>query len=201
MNRGPYIILASQSQARQSMLANAGIVFEALPARIDEESVIEKMLQEGAAKNEIPAALSRAKARHIAAKNVDALVIGSDQILEFEGQVLSKTDTPEMAREKLKMLRGKTHTLTSAVAVVHKDDVLWEYQETATLTMRDFSDEFLDRYCIAAGDALTSCVGAYAIEGLGLQLFEKVEGDHFTILGMPLLSLLHFLDQEQGISL
>lgn len=181
------IILASGSAARKNMLRSAGIDFTVMPADIDEAEVQNNMYGEKA--SDIASALARAKAKHVAAQREDVIVIGSDQVLECGGQIFTKAGTIEEAREKLKTLRGKTHILHSAVSI--NGD--WVHTDSADLTMHDFDDAFLESYLQNAGDILTSCVGAYAIEGIGVQLFEKIEGDYFTILGMPLLPLLNKL--------
>lgn len=192
------LILASGSRARQNMLKSAGIRFAVMPADLNEQAIIDS---HGDNDSDYAAVLAAAKAQHVAQKNPDDLVIGSDQILLCEGRVLSKAKSISEAREKLKFLRGKTHFLTSAVAVAMGDEVLWSYSATAHLRMHNFDDAFLDSYCDNAGDALTACVGAYEFEGLGAQLFEEIEGDYFTILGMPLLALLNYLRDVHNIGL
>ena len=193
------IILASQSKARQDMLRGAGIAFEAKPADLDEAEITAQ--HKDKATEEIASVLAGEKALYISRQNPDALVIGSDQILECEGNRLSKADSKEEAKEKLLQLRGKTHRLISAVSLAQNGEIIWQCEEQASLTMHEFDDDFLDQYCARAGDALTSCVGAYELEDLGVQLFKTIEGDYFTILGMPLLKLLTYLREEQGVSL
>ncbi len=195
------IILASQSQARARMLHSAGIEYVAVPADIDEEALAGKSFAEGCCVEETALFLAREKAEKISAQYPDALVIGSDQILVCEGVLFSKAPNAESAREKLRTLRGKTHALVSGVAVAQNARMIWQIKDHALLTMKHFDDMFLEHYCEKAGPALTKNVGAYALEGLGVRLFERIAGDYFTILGMPLLPLLRYLEQEQGLRL
>jgi septum formation protein len=134
--------------------------------------------------------LAAAKAEAVSRRRPDALVIGADQVLAFEGEILNKPGEISAARTQLQQLRGKTHHQHSGVALAQGGKILWSHCEQATLTMRRFSDAFLDRYLAEAGTSLCGIVGAYEIEGRGIQLFERVEGDHFTIIGLPLLPLL-----------
>lgn len=191
------IILASKSLARQTMLKNAGLIFECQPADID-ESIAQNSTQ---SPTEIAETLAAQKALHVSNNNSDALVIGSDQILECDATILTKAGDNQKASEKLKSLRGKTHHLISAVCVAQNGKTLWQKSARAALTMHDFSDEFLAEYVANAGEALTRSVGAYELEALGVQLFEKIEGDYFTILGMPLLPLLTYLREDHGVGL
>lgn len=190
------LVLASKSIARINMLKAAGLEFEAIPADIDES--LEQ--QAGSDPQDIAQNLAAQKALAVAAKT-DALVIGADQVLELEGEILTKAENEDQAREKLKTLRGKTHHLISAVCVAKDGKVLWQQSQTASLKMAAFDDAFLQSYLEKAGPALTRSVGAYELESLGVRLFEEVKGDYFTILGMPLLPLLTYLKNEQGLSL
>ncbi|MCC6597194.1 MAG: Maf family protein [Alphaproteobacteria bacterium] len=195
------LILASQSRARQEMLHAAGLVFESIPAQIDEEALTRKWQGEGVAAQDIAEKLAEEKAVYIARTNPGALVIGADQVLECGGVLLSKALDAGEAREKLRALRGKTHHLISAFTLVRDGEILCAETQSARLTMRDFDEGFLESYCQKAGDALTKNVGAYALEGPGVHLFEKIEGDYFTILGLPLLPLLKQLRTHHNIDL
>jgi len=194
------IILASRSIARRNMLQNAGLIFESEPADLDEDSITRELLEAGTDIEKIAEELAGRKALHVSGNHPQALVIGSDQTLDFDGKLLSKAKSPEEAKEKLKALRGKTHRLISAASVAQGDKTLWGESECAELTMRDFDDAFLDDYIKVAGEALTQSVGAYEIENEGAKLFSDVEGDTHTILGLPLEKLLDYLQEEHGIA-
>lgn len=183
------------------MLRAAGLSFESLPADIDEDSITAQMLQQNESPKAIASALACQKAQHISQQNPAAFVIGSDQILECDGQLLSKAANAEEAATKLRHLSGRDHSLISAVCVIQDGTILWQDTDCATLTMRDLSDADIAAYTTKAGEALTRSVGAYEIESLGAWLFDRIEGDYFTILGMPLLKLLRYLQDEQGASL
>ncbi len=186
---GRRLILASGSAARRQMLSNAGLVFDVVPADIDEDRVRDVMIG-SATHQQIAIVLAETKALSVAAANPGARVVGSDQVLSTGEQILSKPGSREGARETLRMLRGRMHWLHSAVAVAVGDDLRWRMVESAALTMRDVPDADIERYLDVAGADIFGCVGAYQIEGAGVQLFERVVGDHFTIMGMPLLPLL-----------
>ncbi|MEM6780488.1 MAG: nucleoside triphosphate pyrophosphatase [Pseudomonadota bacterium] len=191
----PRIILASRSKARNAMLRRVGIPFETIPAFINEEEILKQMLQSGIQPEDIAMNLAEEKATVISKEYQDNTVIGSDQVLIFDGHVFQKAQKKDEARQKLKTLRGKTHTLISTVCLAKKGDVIWEARSEATLQMRDFDDAFLEDYLESAGSVLMDCVGCYAIEESGAWLFDKVEGDIFTIMGMPLLPLLGFMKE------
>ena len=190
--RGEYpLILASQSRARQTLLAHAGVPFEAVPAEIDERAV--QQTAGLAAADAIATCLARAKCLSVSAYHPGRFVIGADQTLALGTRLFNKPDGRDQAREQLRTLAGRCHELHSAVAVTCDGQLLLEASSRARMTMRPLGDTEIDVYLAEAGAAVTSSVGAYQIEGLGIHLFEQIEGDHFTILGLPLLPLLAFL--------
>jgi septum formation protein len=189
------LILASQSRARQDLLANAGIAFEAVPAAIDERAVER---QSGlSSPDDVAARLAREKALFISARHPGRYVIGADQTLALGARRFSKPADRAGAAEHLRALAGQTHALHSAVAVARDGEVLFADVATAQMTMRPLAETTIDAYLDQAGTAALSSVGAYQLEGLGIHLFERIEGDHFTILGLPLLPLLEFLRRER----
>lgn len=185
------LVLASKSNIRRTLLAAAGVAVEIAPSDVDERAV------EGEAPSKSPAAvaalLARAKASAVARSRPGRLVLGADQVLALDAKRFTKPADRGAARAQLRELAGRTHELHSAIAFVQDATVLYEHVSTARLTMRTFSDEFLERYLDAAGAAATESVGAYQLEGLGVQLFDSVDGDYFTVLGLPLLAALDFL--------
>jgi len=185
------LILASQSRARQMLLANAGIAFEAIPAEIDERG-----LQKASgllAPDGIAALLAREKALSVSSGHPNKFVVGADQTLALGARLFSKPAGRAQAKEQLTALAGQRHELHSAVAVASDGQVLFEEVAVARISMRRLSEADIDAYLDEAGPAVTSSVGAYQLEGLGIHLFEHIEGDHSTILGLPLLPLLGFL--------
>jgi septum formation protein len=190
------LLLASRSASRQLLLRNAGIAFEAVPADIDERGLQRdsKLTRPG----EVAEMLAIAKALHVSDHFHMRWILGADQTLSLGDRIFSKAAGRADAFKQLKQLAGKTHELHSALAVVRHDQPVWRSVTVARLTMRDLSDNAINKYLDAAGDKVTSSVGAYQLEGLGVHLFEKIEGDHFTILGLPLLPLLDFL-RSQGL--
>jgi septum formation protein len=192
------LVLASKSTARLALLAAAGIAVEVLPADIDERGVEAKASAQDA--GAVAALLAREKARAVAAQRPGRLVLGADQTLALGARRFSKPADRAAAGEQLRALRGKTHALHSAVTVMRDGDVLFEYADAARLTMRLFSDKFLEEYLDAAADAVTASVGGYQLEKPGIQLFERIEGDYFTILGLPMLPLLDFLRRERCLA-
>lgn len=188
--RSPHpLVLASKSLARRHMLVAAGIPVEAMPADIDERAV-EKTLAGTTPAGDIALHLAREKAKAVAARMPGRIVIGADQTLALGTRRFTKPSGTDEARTQLNALRGRTHTLHSAVALISGEELLFEYKDAAQLSMRDVSDDFIEIYLEAAGNTVTESVGGYQLERIGIHLFERVEGDHFTILGMPLLPLL-----------
>ncbi len=192
------IILASASNIRASLLENAGLIFDRIPANVDERQIEEPLLSNGVDPKIIAAELSVAKAKEVSVRNYGAYVVGADQILAFERKRLVKPEDLSVAREQLESFSGKSHALHSAACVVKDGEVIWEGISTAILHVRELSADFLDWYIKRTGSEILSSVGAYQLEAEGVQLFEKIEGDYFTVLGLPLLSLLSFL-REIGV--
>jgi septum formation protein len=189
------LVLASQSLTRQALLANAGIDFEAVAAEIDE-----RVVQQASgllAPGDIAALLARAKALSVSSRQPGKYVIGADQTLAQGERLFSKPAGRPQAKEQLCALAGRRHELHSAVAVARDGEILFETVAIAWMTMRRLGEAEIDAYLNQAGEAVTSSVGAYQLEGLGVHLFERIEGDHFTILGLPLLPLLAFLRSER----
>ena len=190
------LVLASRSAVRAQILRNAGVLFSVQPAQIDESAVKKKM--SGAGGRAIAERLAELKALQISTKHPQDLVLGADQVLELDGEVFSKAETLDAAAIQLRRLRGKKHQLIGALVMARNGSALWRHTEVSTLWVRDFSDAFLGNYLGAEGDTLLGSVGCYRYEGLGAQLFERVEGDYFSILGLSLLPLLAAL-RDQGV--
>jgi septum formation protein len=189
------LILASQSRARQALLANAGIAFEAIPAEIDEREIAR--VSGLSAPGEIASLLAREKALSVSSSQPGRIVVGADQTLALGKRLFSKPADRAQAAAQLRSLAGASHELHSAVAVARDGKIMFETVAVARMTMRQLSEAEINAYLDQAGDAVTTSVGAYQLEGLGIHLFERIEGDHFTILGMPLLPLLAFLRSQQ----
>jgi septum formation protein len=188
------LVLASQSAIRRTVLQSAGIALETRPADIDERGIEARA---GAIEpGDAAALLAREKALAVSRDCPGRLVLGADQTLALGSRRFSKAKDRAGAREQLAALRARTHALHSAIAVARDGDVLFEHVDAARLTMRNFSDAFLDRYLDSVREAATKSVGGYQLEGAGIQLFERVEGSHFTILGLPLMALLDWLRRE-----
>ncbi len=192
-------MLASRSSARQALLAAAQIPFESVAGTIDERLAEAPLREQGASARAIATHLARAKAHSVSVLQRGRLVLGADQTLSFEGRIVSKPATIAEARAQLAGFSGRTHELHSALCVARDGLTLFETVAPARLSCRSFDADFIDRYIEAAGDAVLTSVGAYQIEGLGIHLFERVEGDHATILGLPLLPLLAFLRREGSL--
>lgn len=180
-------ILASGSQIRAQILRQAEIPFDIIKADVDEGVI--KAERTDLNQRDMALCLATAKADPVSRANPEALVLGADQTMELEGDLLDKLPDVSLARTRLKRMRGRPHCLHSGLALLRNGETVWSLQQTSTIHVRDFSDAFLDTYLERAGDALTASVGAYAYEGLGAQLFEKVDGDYYAILGLPLLPL------------
>lgn len=200
MTTAPPLILASGSSTRRQLLAGAGVTFTVQPADIDEEALKQELLDKAYDPKAI--ALTLAKAKAIARSDeTEGFVIGADQTLDLEGELFSKASSLSEARASLLRLRGKTHQLHSATVIARDGQAIWQEIVSASLTMRAFSDSFLSAYLERQGSQILSCVGGYQLEAEGVQLFDRIEGDYFTILGLPLsgllaqLRLLGMLDQ------
>jgi len=186
------LILASASPSRRQLLANAGLSFAIEPAGIDEDEV-KRSLGSRAAPQELAETLAEMKALRVSSRHPAPFVVGADSTLACNGRMFDKPPTIDAARKQLQALRGQTHELFSSVVVARGGQRLWHWSERARLTMRPFNDAFIDIYLARAGTAVLASVGAYQLEGLGAHLFTRVDGDYFTILGLPLLPLLSFL--------
>lgn len=184
------LILASGSIFRRQLLENAGVKFEVVRAELDERAVEAPLSNTGANPDDIALVLAEAKATTVSEGHPDAFVIGSDQTLSLDEELFHKPENMEAARKHLLRLSGKTHHLNSAVVIARNGEALWRHVSVAAMTMRQLDPGFIGRYLSDVGETALSSVGAYQIEGRGIQLFDKVEGDYFTIVGLPLLPLL-----------
>lgn len=192
------LVLASRSAARRAMLAGAGVAFEAEDAGVDEPAI------KAAFGSSDPAALAvelaKAKALAVSARRPGTWVLGSDQTLAFDGGLISKASSLDAARDRLKIMRGRDHQLHSGAALAKDSVIVWSGVDTARMRMRNFSDAFLNAYLEAEGEPVLASVGAYRLEGMGSQLFDRVEGDYFTVLGMPLWLVLAELRRVRVIA-
>ena len=184
------LVLASASPTRARMLRDAGLVFRIAPADLDEAALRRQLRQRKATTAEAAVSLAQGKAEQVSRSVPEALVLGADQILEHEGAWLGKPETPEAVRHQLRTLSGSPHRLVSAVCMCVNGAVVWHAVDQAELTVRPLGERFLDRYIADAGNRLSGSVGGYRVEETGSQLFSRIEGDWFTILGLPLLPLL-----------
>ncbi len=195
---GPALVLASASASRRRVLAAAGLCFEAVAAGVDEDEIKQSLRAEGAQAVQVAETLAELKAARISARRPGALVVGADQMLACEGRWYDKPADAATAVEQLLALAGRTHSLESSVCVLHNGTRLWHHNAVCRVTMRAFDRPFAERYLAAAGPAALESVGGYQLEGLGVQLFSRIEGDFFEILGLALLPLLGFL-RERGV--
>ena len=187
------IVLASGSKTRKKMLENAGVPITVSPAAVDEGAIKESLVAEGVPARDIADALAEAKARAASYQHPESTILAADQILVLEEKIFSKAGNREEATAALKLLSGKTHKLISAAVIFDQSQPVWRYVSEASLSVRPLDDAFISQYLDQLGDDAFWSVGCYQLEGLGAQLFEKVDGDYFTILGLPLLPLLDFL--------
>lgn len=193
------LVLASASVARARLLADAGISAATDPADIDEAAIKRDCRRAGQSAADCALRLAESKARTVAARHPDALVLGADQLLDCDGTWFDKPRNRAEARDQLCALRGRSHALVTAAAVVHNNERRWHAVERPRGTLRRFSDAFLDRYLAAMGDRVLTTVGGYELEGLGAQLMAEIDGDYFAILGLPLLPLLAYLREAEAL--
>ena len=187
------IILASKSQIRSELLLKAGLKFIAIDANIDEKEVKSSYINKGNSARDLADILAAMKAKKLSCKYLDKLVIGCDQIMECNGQILSKANNPTDLADQLKFLRSKSHTLYSACVVYFANKAEWRFIGSATITMRNLSDEYISKYVDDNWDEVKHCVGGYKIENSGISLLSKINGDYFSILGLPVIQLLDYL--------
>lgn len=187
------VVLASASEIRSSLLSNAGVHHEAVPARVDEEALKAGLLAEGASHRDIADALAEAKARKVSGKVAGAIVIGCDQVLSHEGRLISKPETRDIARDRLHALSGTRHKLVTAAVAYRDGEPLWRHANDVSLTMRALSETYIDDYLARNWESVRHSVGGYKLEEEGLRLFRSIEGDYFSALGLPMIALLSWL--------
>ena len=187
------IILASKSQIRSELLLKAGLKFTAVDANIDEKAAKSSYMNKGYSARDLADILAAMKAKKLSCKYLDKLVIGCDQIMECNGQILSKANNPTDLADQLKFLRSKSHTLYSACVVYFANKAEWRFIGSATITMRNLSDEYISKYVDDNWDEVKHCVGGYKIENSGISFLSKINGDYFSILGLPIIQLLDYL--------
>jgi septum formation protein len=197
MPKGDSVILASASKIRSEMLLHAGIDCDVVPAEIDEGAIKQQFPQNGS--EAVALVLAKRKALHVSQNHSGRLVIGADQILDLNGEIFNKPIDRDQARSQLIRLSGRSHELISAVSVACNGQECWSHVDRARLWVRDLSREFIDSYLSRLGDAAFTSPGSYQVEGIGIQLFDRIDGNHYTILGMPLLPLLTYLRTQQMI--
>ena len=193
------IILASESQIRKKLLLQAEVNFQSIVAKIDEDTIKESLKNEGAKPKDISDALAEYKAIRVANNFPTDIIIGCDQILVCDNEIISKARTLNGAKETLKLLRGKSHQLLSSVVIYDNNKPVWRTTSRAQLFMRDFTDEYLEYYIKTSGTDILSSVGCYLLENNGVNLFNRIQGDYFTVLGFPLLEVLDFLRKRELI--
>ncbi|MBC2836038.1 Maf family protein [Paragemmobacter straminiformis] len=194
------LLLASASEIRATLLRNSGLTVQALPARIDEAAIRASLQSEAATPRDIADALAEMKARKLSEKHPEALVLGCDQVLEFRHAIWSKPETPAEALSQLQSFRGQTHKLLSAAVLYDRGEPVWRHVGEVRLTMRNASDAYLSDYVARHWDSIRHAVGSYKLEEEGVRLFTAIQGDYFTVLGLPLLPLLNYLSQRGFIA-
>jgi septum formation protein len=187
------LVLASASAIRAQLLSNAGLKFEVIPSEVDERAAEEPLLEAGMSPEDIAQVLAETKAVSVSEEQPGALVIGADQTLDFEGRRLTKPASMDEARRHLLALSGATHALCAAIVVARDGEAIWRHVETARMYMREMQPAEIGRYLGRVGTSALKSVGGYQIEGVGIQLFDRIDGDYFAVLGLPLLPLLKFL--------